>query len=101
MPATTLPCLYRASCDGWTTSNFHSCCDFKGPTVTVVKCEDNIFGGYTEESWESGKIIFKRIKLHRECCSLSDNSFFAAVRNVDQCFLLTSKSHILECVMYI
>jgi len=49
--------LYRASRDGWAASNFHSCCDFKGPTVTVVKCGENIFGGYTEESWKSGKII--------------------------------------------
>ncbi|KAL9951581.1 hypothetical protein ACROYT_G044265 [Oculina patagonica] len=44
--------LYRASRNGWAAANFHSCCDNKGPTVTVVKSGNYIFGGYTEESWE-------------------------------------------------
>ena len=45
--------LYRASRNGWASSNFHSCCDNKGPTVTVIKSGNNIFGGYTEQSWQS------------------------------------------------
>ena len=45
--------LYRASRDGWYSYNFHSCCDNKGPTVTVIESGDNIFGGFTEQSWES------------------------------------------------
>ena len=45
--------LYRASRNGWNASNFHSCCDNKGPTVTVVKNGNYIFGGYTERSWEN------------------------------------------------
>ena len=50
--------LYRASRDGWDASTFHSCCDSKGPTVTVIKSGNYIFGGYTEERWESpGKIM--------------------------------------------
>ena len=45
--------LYRASRNGWAASNFHSCCDNKGPTVTVVKSTGNyIFGGYTEHQWD-------------------------------------------------
>ena len=44
--------LYRASRNGWAAANFHSCCDNKGPTVTVVKSGNYIFGGYTEEQWE-------------------------------------------------
>ena len=44
--------LYRASRDGWTASNFHSYCDNKGPTVTVVKSGNYIFGGYTDTSWD-------------------------------------------------
>ena len=44
--------LYRASRNGWAASNFHSCCDNKGPTVTVVKSGNYIFGGYTEHQWE-------------------------------------------------
>ena len=47
--------LYRASRNGWTAANFHSCCDSKGPTVTVVKSGNYIFGGYTKEHWQSGK----------------------------------------------
>ena len=46
--------LYRASRDGWAASKFHSCCDNKGPTVTVVKGGNYIFGGY-EERWEIGR----------------------------------------------
>ncbi|XP_022808126.1 uncharacterized protein LOC111345115 [Stylophora pistillata] len=45
--------LYRASRNGWNSSNFHSCCDNKGPTVTVVKSGNYVFGGYTEQLWES------------------------------------------------
>ncbi len=47
--------LYRASRDGWTAANFHSCCDNKGPTVTVVKSGNYIFGGYTDHQWGQGK----------------------------------------------
>ena len=43
--------LYRASRDGWTASDFHSCCDNKGPTLTVIRSENYIFGGYTEQEW--------------------------------------------------
>ena len=45
--------LYRASRDGWASSTFHSYCDNKGSTVTVIKSGNNIFGGYTEQSWQS------------------------------------------------
>ena len=44
--------LYRASRDGWAASNFHSCCDNKGPTVAVVKSGNYIFGGYNEQEWK-------------------------------------------------
>ena len=45
--------LFRASRDGFTASAFHSMCDNKGPTITVVESEANIFGGFTENAWES------------------------------------------------
>ena len=44
--------LYRASRDGWVASNFHSSCDNKGLTVTVVKSRNYIFEGYTEQHWD-------------------------------------------------
>ena len=43
--------LFRASRDGFAVVAFHSKCDNKGPTVTIVKSGNNIFGGFTEESW--------------------------------------------------
>ena len=43
--------IYRASRDGWESIDFHAHCDNKGPTVTVVKSGNYIFGGYTELSW--------------------------------------------------
>ena len=45
--------LFRASRDGFTTQAFHTKCDNKGPTVTIVKSGNNIFGGFTENSWKS------------------------------------------------
>ena len=42
---------WRASRDGWSSSRFHSLCDEKGPTVTIVKVGKYIFGGYTSLSW--------------------------------------------------
>ena len=44
--------LYRASRDGWAASNFHAYCDNKGPTVTVIKSGNYIFGGYADEHWD-------------------------------------------------
>ena len=49
--------IYRASRDGWHSSNFHVLCDNKGPTVTVVKSGEYIFGGFTDQSWD-GKVFF-------------------------------------------
>ena len=43
--------LFRASRDGFTASAFHSRCDNKGPTITVVNSDGNIFGGFTENAW--------------------------------------------------
>ena len=45
---------YRASRDGWSAQDFHKHCDNKGPTVVLVKANNCIFGGYTDQNWESG-----------------------------------------------
>ena len=50
--------LYRASRDGWRSSDFHRLCDHKGPTITVVRVGTNVFGGYTEQSWDGGTCSF-------------------------------------------
>ena len=42
---------YRASRDGWSARNFHQNCDDKGPTVVLIKVNQFIFGGYTDQNW--------------------------------------------------
>ena len=42
---------WHASVDGWAASTFHSRCDGKGPTVTIIRVGKYIFGGYTSISW--------------------------------------------------
>jgi len=44
---------WHAKSDGWAASTFHSKCDDKGPTVTIIKVYSYIFGGYTDVSWSS------------------------------------------------
>ncbi|CAH3143488.1 unnamed protein product, partial [Pocillopora meandrina] len=44
---------WRASVDGWASATFHSKCDNKGPTVTIIRVAKYIFGGYTSTSWDS------------------------------------------------
>jgi hypothetical protein len=47
-----LELLYRASRDGWQGQDFHSRCDNKGATVTVIKCTGGfVFGGYADAPW--------------------------------------------------
>jgi hypothetical protein len=43
---------WRATKHGWALSTFHSKCDYKKPTVTIIKVGNFIFGGYATESWE-------------------------------------------------
>ncbi|XP_078383750.1 uncharacterized protein LOC144666229 [Oculina patagonica] len=44
---------YRASAHGWAASTFHSRCDGKRDTVTIIKKGQYVFGGYTDIPWES------------------------------------------------
>jgi len=44
--------LYKVSVDGAEAKVFHEKCDNRGPTLTLVKLDDNhIFGGYNPLSW--------------------------------------------------
>ena len=49
---------YRASVHGWSSKDFHTRCDNKGPTVTIVKVGECIFGGYTDQNWKGNKHTF-------------------------------------------
>ena len=42
---------YRASFDGWDAFTFHSLCDGKKNTVTIVESNLYVFGGYTDAPW--------------------------------------------------
>ena len=44
---------WHAKTDGWAASTFHSKCDGKGPTVTIIQVGSYVFGGYTDVSWSS------------------------------------------------
>ena len=56
--------IYRASEHGYTARSFHKYCDdVKGPTLIVIKSDnDCIFGGYTTQTW-SGDCIYYIITL--------------------------------------
>jgi len=46
--------LYKGSKDGFQSNQFHSKCDKKGPTLTVIQStKGNIFVGYNPKNWET------------------------------------------------
>ncbi|CAF0815357.1 unnamed protein product [Adineta steineri] len=48
--------IYKATRDGFSANAFHSHCDNKGPTMTIIQSSNNyIFGGYTSVSWASSQ----------------------------------------------
>ena len=44
---------WHARTDGSAASTFHNNCDGKGPTVTIIRAGQYIFGAYTDVSWRS------------------------------------------------
>ena len=55
--------VYRASRDGFGAADFHSKCDNISKTLTIVSANENIFGGYTNMTWNapsiSNLLVFK------------------------------------------
>eukprot|EP01091_Cochliopodium_minus_P005578 TRINITY_DN15484_c0_g1_i1.p1 TRINITY_DN15484_c0_g1~~TRINITY_DN15484_c0_g1_i1.p1 ORF type:complete len:384 (-),score=79.88 TRINITY_DN15484_c0_g1_i1:71-1222(-) len=45
--------LYRGSKNGFSSTNFHSICNNKPNTITFIRSNNFIFGGYTPISWTS------------------------------------------------
>jgi hypothetical protein len=46
--------IYKASRDGFDANAFHTRCDNKGPTMTIIQSNNNyLFGGYTSIPWTS------------------------------------------------
>ncbi|KAL7542399.1 hypothetical protein ACHAWF_007171, partial [Thalassiosira exigua] len=55
-----LDLLYRSSRDGLSGANFHSKCDDRGCTLTVVETTDGfVLGGYSNAPWTSGNSGWK------------------------------------------
>ena len=53
-PGPRMELLYRASRDGWDSTQFHAHCDAQGPTVTVIQSTGGyVFGGYADQPWSS------------------------------------------------
>ena len=50
---------YRAALHGWGATKFHDRCDGQNNTVTIVKKDQYVFGGYTDIPW--GKIWYLTI----------------------------------------
>ena len=49
-----LVAIFKTSVDGWNPTKFHTCCDNKGPTLTLVQGPGgSYYGGYTSTSWGS------------------------------------------------
>ncbi|XP_059444028.1 uncharacterized protein LOC132175947 [Corylus avellana] len=49
-----LKCCYKATIDGFSATNFHNCCDFKGPCV-IIGCTNKSFkfGAFNPEGYRS------------------------------------------------
>jgi hypothetical protein len=47
--------IYKATRDGFPSTDFHRCCNNQGPTITVIQSNDGgyLFGGYTSISWNT------------------------------------------------
>ena len=78
--------LYRASRDGFRAATFHARCDNKGPTVTIVKSGNNIFGGFTEVSWQSEYCFFMHF-------TRADDTYFNWRLLIDLLLLSTVSLH--------
>jgi len=66
--------IYRASLDGFKSTDFHSRCDKRINTLIIIKSTNgNVFGGYTEQTWsgigfkaDSSSFIFSLINKLNE-----------------------------------
>lgn len=57
-----IPC-YVALRHGWNVSSFHELCDNMAPTLTIVRKDNYVFGGFTENSWAGNHCR----RLHLKC----------------------------------
>jgi hypothetical protein len=75
-PSLTLSRSPSGSRDGWEARDFHSRCDGKGATLTVVRSEEGyVFGGYASVPWASsgGTCVRVCMSVCTHVCVSSDN----------------------------
>ena len=48
---------WQASTHGWAGSTFHSRCNGKNHTITIIKKDQYVFGGYTDVPWGKGVFL--------------------------------------------
>lgn len=86
--------LYRASIHGFSVEAFHSKCDFKPRTITIIRSNYNsVFAGYTTQTWEGNDYKYDEsafiLSLRRKGASSNDrfsthNPNFAIQSNKNQ-----------------
>jgi len=105
--------LYRASTDGFSSGSFHSKCDGKSKTLTIIKSENgNIFGGYTNAAWDfssgyksdSWSVLFSLInqngipvvltKYHNSAISICCHASYGPTFGLGHDFMISSDSHV-------
>ena len=90
-PSLTLSRSPSGSRDGWKADDFHSKCDGKGATLTLVRSEEGyVFGGYTAVPWTSAGGTCVRV-----CVSVCTHVCVSSVSKPDPhafLFTLTNKA---------
>ncbi|CAH3168575.1 unnamed protein product [Porites lobata] len=90
---------WRASVDGWNASTFHSGCDNKGPTVTIIRVGGKyIFGGYTNLSW--GNSCQYRYDSQAFLFSLVNKPGWAPVKLPQTGQHSSDRSSVFDCSLY-
>jgi IS1 family transposase len=70
---------YRASADGMNAKAFHSKCDDKADTLTIIKTNNgDILGGYTEQNWKPMKSFFSDPNLPEKNYKIDKRAFIFA-----------------------
>ena len=80
--------LYKGSRDGFKASDFHSRCDKKSKTLTIIKSTSgNIFGGYANQEWSSSFVYREPFQFESQ-----PNAFLFSLVNKDNKHLIFNKS---------
>ena len=76
--------LWRASTDGWAAADFHSRCNYSGPTLTIVSDEDgNVFGGFADAAWTNSYGDGVGYPMCLTCVQSSPHAFLCVVRSAE------------------